>query len=119
MAKADPADPENPLLHWESLGESLPAVLLRVEVLCQAGGPPRGDLTPGGPSLLPISPRTLPSWPWHGNGKPPTGVRAGMSLFTLVYDRINHYLVLRGDCHVQYELRDTKDLLFSHCVCLS
>lgn len=89
------------------------------EMLCRAGRPPRRDLTPRGASLLPGSPRTLPSWLWRGNGNPPTGVRARMYLFTLAHDGINHYRVLLSGCHVQCKRRDTKDLLFSQCVCLS
>lgn len=90
MARADPADPGNPLWHWESLGGSLACGTAAMGgVLCRAGGPSQGDLIPGGASLLPIFPRTLPSWSWHGSGKPPSGVRVQMYFFTLVHDRIN------------------------------
>ena len=82
------------------LGEAWPRTAASGAV--QAGGPPQGDLTTGGLLSSPASP-TRPSCPWRGNGKPPTAVRARMYLFTLVHDKINHYLVRRSNCHMQCE----------------
>lgn len=43
----------------------------------------------GGGSLLPMSPRSLPSWPWHWRGEAPAGRRAGWCLLTLVHSRMS------------------------------
>lgn len=61
MARADPG---NPLLPWESRGEAW-----TTEVLCRAGGQPRGDLTPRGRFSLPCLPQDSAfmalAWKWE------------------------------------------------------